>query len=718
MTRLRARVPAAWTASALACAIAAMSHCPALEVPQPGDRAEEHAARQAAAVLAVREACDDAAFLLAAGHPRAAVERLSAALAAAGELPPDIAERAQALLAEVQRAERWQAGRDAAVERQRWQRQGQAERFGEGEQRVALRHARLQRIHDLRRRGHLELALAQARALASDLPGDEEAERLYRALLAEVHARRVQDIAAREQELRRELTLLVERSLIPEGFDGRPIYPGDWQERRAGRRLALEVVDEEPEWRAALRDRLVARVTLNLDAAPLSVAVETLARSGGINIVVAPELLASDSVISLRAVGMPLADALTWIAEQAGTRWSLAEGAVYIGAARGEPSVVVIHDIADLLLGTRDFPGLRLDMGKGEGVGFLAAQEPQPAPTADDIADLIRRAVTPSVWQETGNGIVVRGTALLVTAPPSTQRLIREFLRAQSAQRGLAARIELRWLELSDRLVEEIGVEWSQGPMIVGRSDTPAGVVRRVEGWSLDGSTAHPLPGSALSVQPPLAGTGLTLQAALLNGTRFDAILRAVERSAGGRVLQAPDLVCQNNQRANCFVGDQVAYIGDYEIQGRNYDPVIQVLNLGTTLDVRPTVSADRKYVTLELRSATTEATLFTEYLSVIRVVDSDAATLYLGAQYPLELPNIALRSTATTVMLPDRGSLLVGGFGRALDQFAASRVPLLGSIPFLGRLFGVRGRYHEQRRLYVLATAAIIDYADTEDRL
>ncbi|MCS6970982.1 MAG: hypothetical protein NZ552_08255 [Planctomycetes bacterium] len=668
----------------------------------------------------VRELCDDAELLLAAGYPEEASARLDALAAQVASLPHEQQEQVQRLRKLIEDACAQAALRRGAGLRRQAQWQALGERFEQAQQPQAWRAEQLRRIADLEQRGHLELALAQARALSVALPDDAEVEGAFRRLLSATHQRRLREIAAREQELRREVALRVERALLPTGFAGQPIYPEDWASRRVGRRVALEVAETEPEWRAALRDRLTARVSFHLEGATLATAIETLSRLGGINIIAASELLAGEHLVSLRAVGMSLADALTWVAEQAGTRWDLADGAVYLGPLRVAAPVVVLHDIADLLLGTRDFPGPRLNLENAGSTGatFAAAQEPSPAPTADDIVELIRRVVTPRVWQEPGMGIVVRGMTLLVTAPPDTQRLIREFLRAQSAQRGLAARLQVRWLELSDRVVEEIGVQWSQGPMIAGHASSTAGVVRRLEGWSFEGTTVHPLPGSALSVQPPLAGSGLTLQAALINSTRFDVLLSAVERTAAGRVLLAPDLVCQNNQRAHCFLGDQAAIISDYEIQGRNYDPVIQVLQVGTALDVRPTISADRKYVTLELQAATTDATWFTEYLSVIRVLDSEGATYFAGAQYPIELPNVALRSAATTVMLPDGGSLLIGGFARALDQFAASRVPVLGSIPFLGRLFGMRGRYYEQRKLYLATTVSIIDYADLEDRL
>jgi type II secretory pathway component GspD/PulD (secretin) len=44
--------------------------------------------------------------------------------------------------------------------------------------------------------------------------------------------------------------------------------------------------------------------------------------------------------------------------------------------------------------------------------------------------------------------------------------------------------------------------------------------------------------------------------------------------------------------------------------------------------------------------------------------------------------------------------------------------VPYLGSLPFLGRLFGKRGRYSDHRQLYLLTTATIISYDELEAKL
>lgn len=663
-------------------------------------------------------ACDDATFLLAAGRAREARARLTAVAALAGPDHPQAA-RATTLLAAARAAEERsdvagaESERLAAADAAR-QRADQLTTVS-----ASLRAERLARARDLHARGHRELALAHLRALLHDLPGDEEIDTLFRSVLDETFTARSAAIAERERELRGELALRIERSLIPEGFDGRPMFPADWSQRRAGRHAIFDVEDEAPAWQQAIADRLAGRVTVGFDATPLTEAIELVCRLGGVNIIAAPELLAAtDRLITLRAVGMRLEDVLTWIAEQAGTRWSLTNGAIFLGDEARGASTIAIHDIGELLAGTGDFPGLRLDLTTSDAAapgGFLAAtEEGTPPATADDIADLVKRSVSPRTWEQEGNVITVRGTALLVTAPGEVQRLLREFLRAQSAQRSLSVRVDARWLQLFDRYVEEIGVQWTSGPstLIDPGPGQRGGVVRRLDGWAFDASTANQLPGTAMNVGAATAGSGLTLQSALVSGTKLSAMLSAVERNAQGRVLQAPELTCLNGQQASCFFGNQLAYISDYEISSSTYDPVISVLTLGVMLEVRPMVSADRKFVTLELRTATSNATLFTETIVGIDRINR------VPASYPIELPNVAIRTAATSVMLPDRGSLLVGGFNASLDQFASARVPLLGSIPFLGRLFGARGRYSEKSKLYLLTTATIINYPELEARL
>jgi len=76
------------------------------------------------------------------------------------------------------------------------------------------------------------------------------------------------------------------------------------------------------------------------------------------------------------------------------------------------------------------------------------------------------------------------------------------------------------------------------------------------------------------------------------------------------------------------------------------------------------------------------------------------------------------VRSVATNIMVPDGGTILVGGFGKIIEQSMSTKIPFLGHIPFLGRLFGKRGRYSDRYQLYLMADINIINYAELEAKL
>ena len=96
-------------------------------------------------------------------------------------------------------------------------------------------------------------------------------------------------------------------------------------------------------------------------------------------------------------------------------------------------------------------------------------------------------------------------------------------------------------------------------------------------------------------------------------------------------------------------------------------------------------------------------------------------AALALEAEVPAKVtdPDAEVAPTvATTVTIPDRGTLLVGGFGNHLEQATSTKIPFLGHIPFLGRLFGARGRYSVRLQLYLLTTVTVINYDELEANL
>ena len=116
---------------------------------------------------------------------------------------------------------------------------------------------------------------------------------------------------------------------------------------------------------------------------------------------------------------------------------------------------------------------------------------------------------------------------------------------------------------------------------------------------------------------------GATLQYTLMDDISLEMILRAVSKTQRAHMLTAPKLTLFNTQRGNIRISNQFAYIRDYDIQIATAavapDPIPDVVSDGITLDVRPIVSSDRRYVTIELRP--TVASLFPAPPAVFSII-------------------------------------------------------------------------------------------------
>ena len=177
--------------------------------------------------------------------------------------------------------------------------------------------------------------------------------------------------------------------------------------------------------------------------------------------------------------------------------------------------------------------------------------------------------------------------------------------------------------------------------------------------------------------------------------------------------MLAPEITAFNGQRANAAFIRQFAYISDYEVSADGaLDPVISVLNYGDIIDVKPLVSADRKYVTMEVRPTSVNLdSVFTEVITAPFTIGAgnNIGFLLIG-EFPIDLPNIEVSTLRSTIMLPDQGSLMLGGFRRAVREQTHSGIPFLSHIPFLGRLFSKNGVYEQNRHLMFLITVNIMD--------
>jgi type II secretory pathway component GspD/PulD (secretin) len=134
---------------------------------------------------------------------------------------------------------------------------------------------------------------------------------------------------------------------------------------------------------------------------------------------------------------------------------------------------------------------------------------------------------------------------------------------------------------------------------------------------------------------------------------------------------------------------------------------IIAPIPFGQVLDVIPWVSADGYTVQLNI------VPTFTEFLGY----DQDAARQFrtVVPNLPVQdtpLPRFRTRQVATTAIVWEGQTVVLGGLISENVRKSREKVPVLGDIPFVGRLFRSEAADSTKKNLVIFVTPTIIDPA------
>ena len=145
--------------------------------------------------------------------------------------------------------------------------------------------------------------------------------------------------------------------------------------------------------------------------------------------------------------------------------------------------------------------------------------------------------------------------------------------------------------------------------------------------------------------------------------------------------------------------------------------PFTQQVETGPILDVVPVVLSDGYTINLTLIPSATD---FNGY-DTPPVIPDVTGNLNV-VQLPVVLPNFTVRQVVTTVNVWDNQTVVVGGLISSTVQSTKDKVPVLGDLPVLGRLFQSQSKNTLRKNLMIFVTATIVDPAGnrvhTDDEL
>jgi type II secretory pathway component GspD/PulD (secretin) len=261
----------------------------------------------------------------------------------------------------------------------------------------------------------------------------------------------------------------------------------------------------------------------------------------------------------------------------------------------------------------------------------------------DMLIKLVTNTVAPQSWAEVGGAGTIDympiGLALVVNQTPDVQEQVADLLDALRRLQDLEVAVEVRIITLAETFFERIGLDFNLNiktdhitsqyePQITTGQFKPAGQVndfsptRFVSGLSpasngspgtftsdLDipirnSSFQYAIPPFAYPNNPGFNG-GLSMGLAFLSDIQVYMFMEAAQGDRRTNVMAAPKLTLFNGQTSTITITDQQFFVSNVNVVGFGgqivFVPVNNPVPLGVSLAIQAVVSADRRFVRLNL---------------------------------------------------------------------------------------------------------------------
>jgi len=602
------------------------------------------------------------------------------------------------------------------------------------------------RLNELRETGWRQLdagnhaeALAAAEEMLRSDPGNKQAVFLRKeaqrtggqkdelATLREKRKDAAKDILQRQIE---------EEMVVDDGVRASIVLAAKHDPRRAGslreRSMAL--------WEQRIRSKLKDQIDIEFKNATVSDVCRYLSGVSGCTIMVDPTVARNPKRFDLPKMSMSLQHVLHWMCRLCHVSYSLRDHAILVttrGGVLDEPEMKE-YDISGLIVPVRSvkttFNGASQVEEKNAQRDMLGMLQPQTGGTGgealseDDLGEgwvrFIRSTVASETWLDASGEAVLQEAApqrtiqyrngrIVVVHTPEVHEQVERLLDDFRKARNLQVHILTRFILIDMDFLESVDVDFGVDEAPLADDGVPAtygyvsepndpflatpGVAE--EPWSIIGSLLTDSQVGALASGVTTAGA-FNLTYAYLSDDAVNVFVQAILKRRKGSVLMAPQLTCFNTQRANFQAVTNFNYVRRLDADG---EPEIGNVPEGIIFDVQPFVSADRRQITLVLQPQM--RTLINRTFQ-----SQDEAFIYaFGITRMVNLPETELRSIATTVTVPDGGTILVGGLANTREKSGMGGVPFISGIPLIRYLFREWRETERRESLIILAKAEIV---------
>ena len=404
--------------------------------------------------------------------------------------------------------------------------------------------------------------------------------------------------------------------------------------------------------------------------------------------------------LSLNLTSVTLGSVLKVMTQKTGINFLIGSDLV------GKTINVYLEDVLveDALAAIMRANGLWYTRQKGTNI-YVIMESPDGPPVATttevfhtDYADAVMLQPTiEAVLTEVGNVVVdSRTNALVVSDIPENMSTIESIVREIDNPTGQVL-IEAQIVEIGEDANLDLGFEWGYNDYDAANGASYGGGFNYVHQWTSE-SVEDEVTGDVYTEYPLIENKGLEGMldlsfgkwSSFLDGFQdISGRIRAMERDGIAQVLATPQILTIDNQEALIAITSHIAMAKKTTVSPEGTITIEPIYgDVGVTLKVTPHVNND-DFVTM--------------------TIEPEVSSASRSAYFPDEAVDTRKRTAKTTVMAQDGETIVIGGLLRKDITETHFKVPLLGDIPLLGRLFRKSVESESESEVMVFLTPRIL---------
>jgi general secretion pathway protein D len=453
----------------------------------------------------------------------------------------------------------------------------------------------------------------------------------------------------------------------------------------------------------------------------------------GINFIPRPEAIISSKSINLNLKNIPLGEALRYITALAGVKYKIDQAGVFF---------VPLQEVTDVLV-RRSFPvppgffPVTAPGGAGAAAGDRGVSLRRTPAAASAVSTSGTSNVTGQL-KERGVQFTAQGASAIYLAAQgvlqvlNTQEqidLIEELVNAESGQ-TLLVDVEAKLVEINQQDLNDLTANTSFN---IINTLTPAQLLQAPQYTSAlrgsSGFTNNNLDSLlGFSSNPVSSRFELT---GMLDGRVYSMVLTALSQKSSTDLLSSPSIRVRSGEKATINISRTFFYPETFREpelvttgSSTGTTTTVSVPNppaaipafpesfakeeIGVILNVYPTVGGDNRTIDLSLVPEVTDFEGFINYGSPITVPNA-AGTPFIITDNYIPQPVFNVRRVTTKVFVRDGYTVMLGGIIREDVQTVTDKVPFLGDIPLVGRLFQSKADKRIKKNLLIFVSAKIM---------